>query len=253
MTTLYEHNRIAYEAAVSMLARTGRAAVIHPTGTGKSFIGFKLCEDNPDKVVLWLSPSEYIFRTQLENWRAADRAADLEVLQETHFDSTSEIQNDLIRSTKNMEECEASGELSNIRFCTYARLMLMQEKELAELRPDLVVLDEFHRAGAQRWGEGLHKLLEIYPDVPVLGLSATNVRYLDGQRDMADELFDGNIASEMTLGDAIVRGILNLPKYILSTYSCQKELERYRDRVKNAKSKAVRTEAERYALECAAG
>ena len=64
---LYEHNRIAYESAVSMLAKTGKAAVIHPTGTGKSFIGFKYCEDNPDKTVLWLSPSEYIFKTQLEN------------------------------------------------------------------------------------------------------------------------------------------------------------------------------------------
>ena len=42
---------------------------------------------------------------------------------------------------------------------------------------------------------------------PVLGLSATHVRYLDNQRDMADELFDGCIASEMTLGEAIGRGI----------------------------------------------
>ncbi|MFR5880821.1 MAG: hypothetical protein ACLUEQ_08455 [Cloacibacillus evryensis] len=41
----------------------------------------------------------------------------------------------------------------------------------------------------------------------VLGLSATNIRYLDNQRDMADELFDGNIASEMTLGEAVVRGM----------------------------------------------
>ena len=149
MTTLYEHNRIAYEAAVSMLARTGRAAVIHPTGRGKSFIGFKLCEDNPDKVVLWLSPSEYIFRTQLENWRAADRAADLEVLQGACFNTApeaqndtirntkkSEVQNDTIRNTNNSEKCRATavkaeGGFSNIRFCTYARLMLMQEKELA--------------------------------------------------------------------------------------------------------------------------
>lgn len=65
--SLYEHNEKAYYSAVEMLSEQGRAAVIHPTGTGKSFIGFKLCEDNPDKKVCWLSPSEYIFRTQLEN------------------------------------------------------------------------------------------------------------------------------------------------------------------------------------------
>ena len=58
---LFEHNRIAYEAAITMLAERGKAAVIHPTGTGKSFIGFKLCEDNPDKIICWLSPSRYIY------------------------------------------------------------------------------------------------------------------------------------------------------------------------------------------------
>ena len=36
--SLYPHNASAYEAAVSMLAETGKAAVVHPTGTGKSFI-----------------------------------------------------------------------------------------------------------------------------------------------------------------------------------------------------------------------
>ena len=64
---LYEHNQTAYQAALDMMRAAGKAAVIHPTGTGKSFIGFKLCEDFPDKRICWLSPSEYIFRTQVEN------------------------------------------------------------------------------------------------------------------------------------------------------------------------------------------
>lgn len=37
---LYNHNQKAYESAVAMLSEIGKAAVIHPTGTGKSFIGF---------------------------------------------------------------------------------------------------------------------------------------------------------------------------------------------------------------------
>ena len=69
--SLFEHNQTAYNAAVSMLAEVGKAAVVHPTGTGKSFMGFKLCEDNPDKTVCWLSPSAYIFQTQLENLKKA--------------------------------------------------------------------------------------------------------------------------------------------------------------------------------------
>lgn len=64
---LFEHNEKAYHAAVRMMEQYGKAAIVHPTGTGKSYIAFKLIEDNPDKVVIWLSPSEYIFKTQLES------------------------------------------------------------------------------------------------------------------------------------------------------------------------------------------
>ena len=63
---------------------------------------------------------------------------------------------------------------------------------------------------------------------------------------MADELFDGNIASEMTLGEAIVRGILNPPKYVLSIFSYQESLVKYEIRVKKAQNKAVKDKAEKY-------
>lgn len=212
MISLFPHNEIAYRSALTTLSETGKAAIVHPTGTGKSFIGFKLCEDHPDAVVCWLSPSEYIFRTQIENLKSA-----------------------------------ADGyEPDNIRFFTYARLMNMTEEELAEIHPDFIVLDEFHRAGAEQWQIGVQRLLGLYTDVPLLGLSATNIRYLDNQRDMADELFNGNVASEMTLGEAIVRGILNPPKYVLSVFSYQKDLEKYERRIKRAKNRAVRDAGEKY-------
>ena len=210
MLELFEHNRIAYESALSMLKENGRAAIVHPTGTGKSFIGFKLAEDNPQAAVCWLSPSEYIFKTQIENLRAAGAA-----------------------------------QPQNIRFFTYAKLMMMDDAAIEDIRPDYIVLDEFHRCGAQMWGDGAQRLLAAYPQAPVLGLSATNIRYLDNQRDMADELFDGNIASEMTLGEAIVRGILAPPTYVVSIYSCQKDIERYQSRISSAKNSAVRDAAQK--------
>lgn len=212
MINLYDHNEQAYRSAVSMLNETGKAAVIHPTGTGKSFIGLKLVEVNPDKIVCWLSPSEYIFKTQIENLK---KTSDGFVPQ-------------------------------NIKFYTYAKLALMKKDELAGIQPDYIILDEFHRCGAEIWGKGVQSLLKTYPSALLLGLSATNIRYLDNQRDMADELFDGNIASEMTLGESIVRGILKAPKYVLSVFSYQNELEKYTKRIKKAKSKAVRDTAERY-------
>ncbi len=64
--SLFPHNESAYRAVLTLLAETGKACVIHPTGTGKSFIAFKYREDHPEESVLWISPLEYIFKTR---WR----------------------------------------------------------------------------------------------------------------------------------------------------------------------------------------
>lgn len=64
---LFEHNEKAYRAAVQMMEECGKAAIVHPTGTGKSYIAFKLIEEHPADTIFWLSPSEYIFKTQIEN------------------------------------------------------------------------------------------------------------------------------------------------------------------------------------------
>lgn len=210
MIDLFEHNQTAYEKAAAMLASRGKAAVVHPTGTGKSFIAFKLAEDNPSSRVLWLSPSEYIFRTQMENIKSV-----------------------------------CGYEPHNVEFRTYAKLMQLDMKAIDEFKPSYIILDEFHRVGAEMWGKGVERLFSVYPDVPVLGLSATSIRYLDNRRDMADELFDGNVASEMTLGEAVVRGILTPPEYVLSIYSCSKDIEKYQSRIRRAKTKATRDEAQK--------
>ena len=54
---LFEHNQTAYITADNMFDTIGKAAVIHPTGTGKSMIAFKLVETHPDAQFLWLAPS----------------------------------------------------------------------------------------------------------------------------------------------------------------------------------------------------
>ena len=37
-----------------MMKQYGKASVVYPTGNGKSYIAFKLIEDNSEKVVIWL-------------------------------------------------------------------------------------------------------------------------------------------------------------------------------------------------------
>ena len=212
---LFEHNEKAYHAAVRMMERYGKAAIVHPTGTGKSYIAFKLIEDNPEKVVIWLSPSEYIFKTQLESLKRND----------------------------------PDFPLANVHFYTYAKLMCCTQAQLDEIaaqKPAYIILDEFHRAGAECWGESAVALLKLCPNTKLLGLTATNIRYLDNNRDMAEELFDGHIASEMTLGEAVVRGILPAPKYVTTVYQYQKALEKYQVRVDNLRTPGIQDANQKY-------
>ena len=196
---LYRHNEDAYQAAERMLDEKGMAAVIHPTGSGKSMIAFKLAERHSESHFLWLSPSEYIYQTQLENTGLA---------------------------------------FPNIAYMSYSRLM-KNEDCIETLHPDYIILDEFHRCGAAEWGRSVKKLLDACPEAKRLGLSATNIRYLDNQRNMAVEIFEGNIASEMTLGEAIIRGILPEPKYVIAMYSYKKELDQLKKRIKNLSNKGL--------------
>ena len=212
---LFEHNEKAYRAAVRMMEQYGKAAIVHPTGTGKSYIAFKLIEDNPEKVVIWLSPSEYIFKTQLESLKRND----------------------------------PDFPLANIHFYTYAKLMCCTQAQLDEIaaqKPAYIILDEFHRAGAECWGESTVALLKLCPDAKFLGLTATNIRYLDNNRDMAEELFDSRVASNMTLGEAVVMGILPAPKYVTTVYQYQKALAKYQARVDNLRTPGIQDVNQKY-------
>ena len=212
---LFEHNEKAYHAAVRMMEQYGKAAIVHPTGTGKSYIAFKLIEDNPEKVVIWLSPSEYIFKTQLESLKRND----------------------------------PDFPLANVHFYTYAKLLCCTQAQLEKIaaqEPAYIILDEFHRAGAECWGESTVDLLKLCPDAKLLGLTATNIRYLDNNRDMAEELFDCCVASDMTLGEAIVRGILPTPNYVTTVYQYQKDLARYQTRVDNLCSPGIQDVNQKY-------
>ncbi|MBR1473335.1 MAG: Helicase associated domain protein [Paludibacteraceae bacterium] len=206
--SLFSHNQKAYESLIETLESERRACIVHPTGTGKSFIGFKYCEDHLEQAVLWLCPSEYIFKTQCESLIATG--------------------------------AEMPG---NITFMTYAKLSMLEQAELDGLRPDAVILDEMHRAAALTWEQPVQTLLSRNPIA--IGLTATHIRYLDGQKDTT-ETFNMTVASQMTLGEAVVLGILNPPRYVLSIFSYQKDLEKYQRRIRNARNKAVKQAAEEH-------
>ena len=192
---LYPHNRDTYHKIQEMWQTTNRVAVIQATGTGKSFLILKCLFDIPKKNKVVLAPSEYIFEQLKEN---------------------------------------VQEEIPNIQFITYMKLSFMTPDEIEELNPTLIILDEFHRCGAEEWGRGVQTLLNTFPNSKVLGTSATPIRYLDNERDMSDELFEGNVAVNLSLAEAIVKGILPMPKYISALYTFEDEVENLKNKVINS-------------------
>lgn len=188
---LFEHNEKAYHAAVRMMEQYGKAAIVHLTGTGKSYVAFKLIEDNPEKVVIWLSPSEYIFKTQIENLKRND----------------------------------PDFPLANVHFYTYAKLTCCTQAQLEKIaaqKPAYIILDEFHRAGAECWGESTVALLKLCPDAKLLGLTATNIRYLDNNRDPSQNSLTDILQERCPLAKQSSGG--GTPKYVTTVCQHQKTL-----------------------------
>jgi len=203
---LLPHNQIAYEKIQKALNEGNKASCVHATGTGKSYIIAQSIIDTYPNKSLVLAPNRYI------------------------LEGPEKI-------------CPSFND--QVIYMTYAKAANLTELEIAELNPSLIVFDEFHRAGAEKWGEGVEMLLIQYPDVPLLGTSATHIRYLDSARNMADELFEGVIASELSLPDAIARQILPVPNYISALYTVDGEIEKLTDKINKTidnkdKSKALK-------------
>ena len=96
-------------------------------------------------------------------------------------------------------------------------------------------------------GEGRDlALLKLCQDAKLMGLTATNVRYPDNNRDIAEEFFDGHIAIDMTLGEAVVRGILPTPKYVTTVYQYQKTLAKYQARVDHLRAPGIQDTNQKY-------
>ena len=216
---LYKHNKVAYDNVLEHYKNTNRTCVIHPTGSGKSFISLKFIEDNLNGRVLLLAPTYPILDQFSSNIAKNILGIDTSKL------SQSEINN--IVSTN----------FPNINFSIYGNVDKISEKKY-----DSIVMDEFHRVGAESWGKGVNALLENNIEAKVLGVTATPIRYLDDFRNMADEIFDGDISSEITLGQAIARGILPAPKYVSALYSFDEELDRIEKKINNYKDSVKRKE-----------
>lgn len=209
--SLKPHNIETYKKVIDKMKESNRVAVIHPTGTGKMFIALKYLEENKNKKAIYLAPSNAILHDIKKNIFA-------EGMTMVDFPMLTRI--------------------------TYQKLASMSDEEIEKLDTDIIILDEFHHCGAPEWGKGVEKLIQKNQGANVLGLSATPLRYFDGLRDMADELFENNVASEMSLEEAIENGILPEATYVSSLYGYNQELENMQKHIDKIKDKDMQQEAQ---------
>lgn len=193
---LVTHNKVTHSKINELFKASNKVAVIQATGTGKSYIIGQCLIDNIGQSCLVLAPNTYILGQQ-----------------------------------KSLLPW-----LTNVTYMTYARASNFTKQQWQQLNPSFIVMDEFHRAGAEIWGEGVKSLLAIQKKSRYLGTTATHIRFLDAGRNMADELFNNVIANELTLQEAIAREILPSPLYICALYQLKETVAEYKQKIEGCKA-----------------
>lgn len=198
--TLNPVNEAAFQKAVQSLETLNRAAVFHPTGTGKSCITWKVVEAHPQTTFFWLVAGAQ---------RLALRQAEL-----TRYNG---------------------GTLpGNVRFCDCEKLAAATPEQwvrLGEQKPGCIVLDCYHELSAVCWAQSVQKLLRMCPQAKVLGLGVPNGAPVCAA---AQELFADCIVSHMTVAEAMAAGTMPVPSaYAALLWPQEEELATLRARIKN--------------------
>ena len=198
--TLNPVNEAAFQKAVQSLETLNRAAVFHPTGTGKSCIAWKVVEAHPQTTFFWLVAGAQ---------RLALRQAEL-----TRYNG---------------------GTLpGNVRFCDCEKLAAATPEQwvrLGEQKPGCIVLDCYHELSALCWAQSVQKLLRMCPQAKVLGLGVPNGAPVCAA---AQELFADCIVSHMTVAEAMAAGTMPVPSaYAALLWPQEEELATLRARIKN--------------------
>ena len=217
---LQKHQQDAYKSVKKAYETRNKASVVIPTGCGKSFIALQLMADNKDKRILFMAPTNAI-KNQMYNYIAKYIANE---------EPTSERTSRMI----------ADEYFPNLKIMLYPSLLKVKEEQMEKLNADIIIMDELHRTGADKWGQRINTLLEKNSNAQILGLTATPDRMDD--KNVVDELFEGNVDYELTLVDALKNGIVKAPTYVKCDYTLGEYLEGIRTAIANCNGEQKKKE-----------
>lgn len=107
---------------------------------------------------------------------------------------------------------------------------------------DLVIADEMHHLGSDVWGK---KFVDAYlqnESHKIIGLTATEIRYLDNSRDMAEEIFENIRVDGCDLPTAINTGVLPTFKYVSALYCDERDFDEWKEKAGKIKDAKVQEE-----------
>ena len=256
---LLPHQDEAYQAVVKKFEEKGKAAIIFPTGCGKSFVALEYILKHPDERVLFLAPRRAI-ANQMYEYIVRYIGGDTRPIEE--------IQKEYGTGNNPSESLKlaARSYIPNIECMLYQMISAYGERKsvdkiLNSLKPTMIIVDEMHHlktksiratAGSNvvedneeyeeeysnrierenKWGKKFKKFLEDNPQAKLLGLSATPIRH-DGAN-VVERIFKDAVASQKSLLEAMEEGIIYPPKYVVPDFVREDELKTLLEKIEQA-------------------
>ena len=194
------------------------AGVILPTGAGKSFVAMTEMMKFKNGNIVYFAPNTEILR---------------------------QLQRHILKNVLQMKELPDEKDYSkyveqafpHLKMFCYQGLSNKDEEFLAKFDADLIIFDELHRTGAEKWNTKIKSLIDNNQNAKILGITATPVRDVDGKdmmREIAELTGDYTqeelnhkkyLASEMYLLDAMKDQLVVAPKIVTFDYSLENSEE----------------------------
>lgn len=227
MSNLYPHNQKVFNKVVEAFKMVNKVAVVQATGTGKGFLAAEFINTIfKGKITLILAPNKDILVNYNKNFG---------ILKNGYV---------IVLTYPSLLSLYKGGKIEGISY------------EFLKNKVDFLIVDEFHRTGAEQWGKAVCDLISALDSKSkkILGLSATPIRYNDNtvlkkdfltpeekqelsiMRNMADEIFEGNVVYGLSLEDAVYCNVLPEFVYVLLNYGYDDEIEQFVENFKEIES-----------------
>lgn len=194
---LFSHNEEGYNNLVASLENSNLSFLERATGTGKSYILIKyMIEQFLGKRVLFVTLHDSMFKQLTE---------------------------------RDMPGLGVSKDMLKKLDCVLYSSIGKHSADWYYDNYDCIIFDEAHHCGAPEWSKVIYELRDLIrdsEDKKMIGATATGVRYLDNYMDVAREFFDDNVASKLSIVDAILDEILPAPYYVNNNIAVLENIEK---------------------------